>query len=148
MRIRRVGKFPLGNHAPLISESEAEGFAFLARLRDEWLSGENRFKRTGEALFIVEVEKKIVGLCGLNIDPFTENPMIGRVRRLYVSKAHRRQGIARALVNEAIEAASTHFSTLHLRTDNPAACLFYESLGFIPVKESLCTHRMTLENHG
>ena len=37
---------------PLVSESQHEGFQFLARLCEEWASGTNRFSLRGEALLV------------------------------------------------------------------------------------------------
>lgn len=57
--------------AELRSQSMAEGFNMLRRLEDNWLSGHNRFDRPGEKLIGASVEGFIIGVCGLNIDPFT-----------------------------------------------------------------------------
>jgi len=71
----------------------------------------------------------IVGVCGLNRDPYVDDPSIGRVRHLYVSPSHRRQGIGRALVRTVMDAASDRFRMLRLRT-TPVAGSFYGALGF------------------
>jgi hypothetical protein len=64
----------------LRAESSREGFRFIERLCDEWASGANRFNDSGEALFLAVVDGQVVGVCGLNRDPYTSAPNIGRVR--------------------------------------------------------------------
>jgi len=114
----------------LIAESEAGGLRLVRRLVDEWTSGANRFERPGEALFIARIAGEIVGVCGLNLDPYAAAPTTGRVRHLYVLLAHRRRGVGRRLMAEVVTAARGRFERLHLRTQNPAAAALYERLGF------------------
>jgi ribosomal protein S18 acetylase RimI-like enzyme len=114
----------------LIVESEATGLRFVQRLATEWNSGANRFDRPGEALLVARLADQIIGVCGLNVDPYATAPTIGRVRHLYVLRGHRRLGVGGRLVAEIIAAARGHFEVLHLRTTNPAAAALYERLGF------------------
>ena len=113
----------------LRAESVVEGYKFVARLCDEWRSGLNRFGASGEGLFVAQDLAGIVGVCGLNRDPYVHDPSIGRVRHLYVHPSYRRQGIGRALVRTVMEAARIRFRMLRLKT-TPAAESFYRSLGF------------------
>ena len=69
---------------PLVLESENEKFRFVRRLYDEYAGGANRFDRDGEALFVAHHLDQIVGICGLNQDPYSQFGNVGRVRRLYV----------------------------------------------------------------
>ena len=115
--------------ADLRSESVAEGYQFIARLCDEWRSGANRFDAPGEGLFVAQHSSGLVGVCGLNRDPYVDDPSIGRVRHLYVNPSHRRQGVGRSLVTTLIEAAAVRFRILRLRT-TPGAESFYQALGF------------------
>ena len=114
----------------LLTESEQEGVRFVRRLVDEWTAGTNRFDRPGEAIFVARIGGRIVGVCGLNIDPYAAGPRVGRVRHLYVLLAERRLSVGRQLVAAVLEAARGQFSRLRLRTANPAAARLYESLGF------------------
>lgn len=114
----------------LVVESEQAGHRFVRRLAEEWASGANRFDRPGEALFAALLDGRVVGICGLNVDPYTTTPGVGRVRHLYVLVAYRRLGIGRRLVDRVVEAAQGRFDRLRLRTQNPAAALLYERLGF------------------
>jgi hypothetical protein len=69
----------------LIAESELR---FVRRLADDWVSVANRFDRPGEALFVARLPGQVVGVRGLNVDPYTAEPGVGRVRHLYVAAAH------------------------------------------------------------
>jgi N-acetylglutamate synthase-like GNAT family acetyltransferase len=102
---------------PLIAESETQGYRFVRRVIDEWERGANRFSRPGEALFTASVEGAIVGVCGLNVDPYLDDPRIGRVRNVYVAHAYRGQGIGRRLVEQAVAAARGSFDKLGLRAE-------------------------------
>lgn len=54
----------------------------MRRLRDDWLSGENRFSAAGDAFFVARDGEALAGFCGLNRDPFTEAAGVARLRRL------------------------------------------------------------------
>jgi ribosomal protein S18 acetylase RimI-like enzyme len=128
--VERLVQSPAECLGALIAESEAGGLRLVRRLVDEWTRGTNRFDRPGEALFVARIAGEIVGVCGLNVDPYAAAPTIGRVRHLYVLLAHRRRGVARRLMAEIVAAARGRFDRLHLRTRNPAAAALYERLGF------------------
>jgi GNAT superfamily N-acetyltransferase len=119
--------------APLIAESEREGWRFVRRLAEEWARGANRFDRPGEALFVARAGASVIGVCGLNADPYAANGAVGRVRRLYVLRAYRGQGVGRRLVQAVVAAAAGRFRTLRLRTASPKAARLFERLGFQPV---------------
>src|SRR5436309_11313799 len=118
--------------AELVAESEEAGFRLVSRLVEDWESGRNRFDGPGEAFFAAVCGARVVGVCGLNADPYTAAPGVGRVRRLYVLAGFRRSGVGRQLVRAVVEAADGHFQQLRLRTEGRAAARFYEVLGFTP----------------
>lgn len=128
--IERVSGAPTDRLAALLAESEQQGFRFVRRLVQEWESGDNRFDRPGEALFVARVGVDVVGVCGLSVDSYTGDPKVGRVRHLYVLVPHRRRGVGEQLVADVLEAARGRFERLHLRTTNPTAARLYERLGF------------------
>lgn len=130
IQIQQVKELDLEKIQPLIEECSAEGFAFMKKLEDEYLSGSNRFDKHGEVLYAAYHNNQIVGICGLNLDPYEEKPTIGRVRHLYVAKEYRRLGIARQLVTQIIHEAKQHYHELTLRTYNREADKFYRSIGF------------------
>ena len=100
--IVRLDELPLNRFEEMLVESEVSGYGFLRRVVDQWESGVNRFSRPGEALLVAEKNSRWVGVCGLSIDPYLNNPRIGRVRNVYVLAECRRCGIGRRLVQEAI----------------------------------------------
>ena len=143
--IERLTEPPADALGALIAESEQHGLRLVRRLAEEWASRANRFDRPGEALFVARIAGHVVGVCGLNVDPYAAGPTIGRVRHLYVLSAHRRHGVGRDLVTAVVQAARGPFDRLRLRTQNPAASRLYERLGFHPTADVPdCTHVMDL----
>lgn len=113
----------------LIEESLADGHRHIQRLAQEYKSGENMFSERGEALKAAVHGGKIVGICGLNRDPYSKDEDIGRVRRLYVLKGYRRHGVGKGLMETVVEEAGKHYKVILLFTDNPAANQFYKNWG-------------------
>lgn len=143
--IQRVMDLRPDSLTELVAESERTGFQFVRKLIDEWASVKNRFDKPGEAFFIASLDTRIVGVGGLNQDPYACLAEIGRVRRLYVLSSFRRSGVGRGLVNAIISAAHAHFQILRLRTHHKIAAQFYTSVGFtslVGVPDS--THEMRL----
>jgi GNAT superfamily N-acetyltransferase len=135
--------------APLVVESEQEGWRFVRRLVEEWIAGTCRFDRHGERLFAARVGEEIVGVCGLSADPYTSDPIIGRVRRLYVLRAHRGRGVGYRLVQSVVDAARGQFRFVRVRTANPEAGRLYERVGFEPAADLPdCTHFLCLDKNG
>jgi GNAT superfamily N-acetyltransferase len=130
VRIERLTEASADLFDALVAESESAGYRFVRRLADEWASGANRFDRPGEALFAAWMNGRLIGACGLNVDPYTPAPGVGRVRHLYVLTDCRRSGIGRRLVEQVLGAARGRFDRLRLSTQNPAAAQLYERLGF------------------
>lgn len=123
-------------------ESRSEGYWMLMRLAGGWASGRNKFLKRGEALFGAWQGRHLAGVCGLNIDPYFEGRDHGRVRHLFVSAPHRRNGLGRMLVETVIDRARRHFAVLNTRAPREAF-VFYERLGFHRVEgEEFVTHRM------
>jgi GNAT superfamily N-acetyltransferase len=144
-RVERLTGLSFDRFQLLLADSEHAGLRLVRRLVDDWASGQNRFDRPGEALFAALTAGRMVGVCGLNVDPYCAAPRVGRVRHLYVLSSHRRLGVGRHLVRAVIAAARDPFDTLRLRTGNPAAARLYESLGFLPsVGDADCTHILEL----
>lgn len=109
-----------------------------ALLRD-YLLGWGRLDARGEGLVAAFPEPfdryLLAGDVGLVCLRAME-PRAGEVKRLYVAPAHRRRGIARALVEAAVaEARALGYTTLRLDTPagNAAAIALYESLGWQPI---------------
>jgi len=147
--IERSDTLPIDRLNALVMEADATGFHGLVRLVEDWRSGLNRFNKPGEAVFIATDNGRVVGVCGLNRDHYLSDPMVGRVRHLYVAVDHRRKGIGSRLVCAVIGAAQGHFARLRLRTDSPHADGFYRSLGFMPfTSEPACSHHLVFIDEG
>ncbi len=131
---------------PLTAEADAQGFAFMDRLKREWLDGSNRFDRVGEGFYVALLDGRLVGVGGLNQDPYQADPAVGRVRHLYVLSDVRRVGVGRALVEQIVARARERFALLRLRTTTTSGALFYERLGFQPVNREDATHILDIAN--
>lgn len=144
VRVRAITELPKDLDA-LIALSLREEFHAILRLRGDWLAGTNRFDRPGEVLLAARDGDTLVGLCGLNRDPYTTDTETGRVRRLYVDPTDRRLGTGRMLVATVIEHARRHFTHLRLRTTRSDADQFYVALGFSRVStDPRVTHALEL----
>jgi GNAT superfamily N-acetyltransferase len=144
LQICRLSSLPSDLLAPLIRESVAEKWEHLTRLRDEWISGVNRFSRRGEGLYLGALGGEAVVVCGLNIDPYAGDPQVARLRRLYVLPRLRRLRIGRTIVKHVLEDARLNFGEVRLRTDDTRAKAFYRALGFSAVSGiEHCTHTLS-----
>jgi N-acetylglutamate synthase-like GNAT family acetyltransferase len=97
--ITRVDVLPRTRFADILAESEASGYQFLRRVLDQWETAINRFSRPGEALLVAQNHGCWVGVCGLCIDPYLDDPRVGRLRNLYMLADCRRSGVGRLLVD-------------------------------------------------
>lgn len=114
----------------LVKESSFQGFRFVERLIRDYRSGLNCFDKPGEVLLKASLKDVVIGIGGLNQDPYFNDPKVGRLRHLYVGAAWRRCGVGRLLVNQLTDEAGQHFHLLTLRTDTLTADKFYQKLGF------------------
>ena len=129
LRVQRIEELPQ-DLEEICRLSLSEDFRAMRRLREEWDSGANRFDRPGEILLEARVGSRLVGVCGLNRDPYARQPELGRLRHLYVHPEFRRRGIGRELVSKVIEHARGRFSRVRLRTQGADADRFYLAIGF------------------
>lgn len=131
--------------APLAEVAETEGFTMLSTLIAEWHDGSNRFALNGEALIGAFSEGKLVGVCGLNVDPYSSIARIGRVRRLYVLPEFRHRGIGSGLLRSVVQQAGGKFDELRVRTRDERASSSYLCKGFLRITDDpYCTHRLPL----
>jgi RimJ/RimL family protein N-acetyltransferase/GNAT superfamily N-acetyltransferase len=113
----------------IVQESKEEGFRFVERLLNDYREGTNCFNIQGEALYgIYDVENELVAVGGLNVDPSSAET--GRVRRFYVKKEYRNEGVGTLLLKRIILDARRSFNVLILHTDTEKADHFYTSFGF------------------
>jgi GNAT superfamily N-acetyltransferase len=115
---------------PLLDEGLRQGFRFVQTLLDEYESGVNRFDTEDAALFGVYEADRLIGVGGVQRDPYLNRADVGRVRHVYVLNAYRRQGVGKRILDALIEHAGEHYTLLTLRTPTVAASAFYEAIGF------------------
>ena len=130
----------------LKAESIAAGFNMLRRLEDNWLNGQNRFDKPGEKLSGFYADGLLVGVCGLNQDPYMSSVGVGRLRHLYVGFEWRRKLVGITLLKAILEDSGRWFD--YINTNAPqSAFSFYKSAGFTPlVGVDNVTHRLYLKD--
>ena len=114
-----------------IQESSKEGLSFLKRFKAQYISGDNRFEAEGEGFFFYLQGDQLVAVCGVNIDPYLDDPEVCRLRHLYVHPQFRKNGIGKKLTMHCIEFAKTNFQLMTLRTFDENASDFYKAVGFL-----------------
>lgn len=127
----------------LLEASLAERHDLVRRTLEDWEQGVNRFDGPGEVFFLATFDGATVGMCGLNVDPFVDDPKVGRIRHLYVLPEFRREHIGRRLVEACLAEADGVFERIRLRTFDASAISFYEALGFATTDEETATHTIT-----
>ncbi|MCP4964888.1 MAG: GNAT family N-acetyltransferase [bacterium] len=128
--IRQIDALPIDIDA-LVSAADAEGLGMVDQLVTDFVSGANRFDQLGEGLWVAEEHHRLIGVCGLNQDPFARSEEnAGRVRRLYVIPQWRKKGAASQLADAVELHARKHFALLTAFTSDPAARAFYEARGY------------------
>jgi GNAT superfamily N-acetyltransferase len=143
IEITRLRSLPSGLEH-LRHEAAHHGFGFLDRLVADWASGANTFSRPGECLLGAFVGDRLVGIGGLNADPYSPRTDLGRIRHVYVLDAWRRKGAGRALLDGLVRQARGRFGELRLRTGATDAAAFYVLCGFGPVDDPAASHALKL----
>lgn len=128
---------PAVNH--LAQEAFDEGFTFVKTMLSEWQNGQ-RFTGRGEQLFGAFFGDSLVAIGGIMQDPYLDDPEIGRVRRFFVARNFRRQGIGHQLLKVIVSQAADYFRRITLRTYTQEGAKFYESAGFTPTDLPDCSH--------
>ncbi|MEK4487146.1 GNAT family N-acetyltransferase [Psychrobacillus sp. FSL H8-0484] len=147
-KVRRIDTLVTKDLFHLIKESKKEGFRFLERLMIDYEDGTNTFHRAGECLFGVYTKQGVlIAIGGLNLDPFSDDQKVGRLRRFYVAKEFRRRAVGTLLLNEIITEARKYFNVLVLHTDTVQAAAFYHHFGFLDVNNyPNSTHYLNLQS--
>ena len=143
-QIKRVTELPKQIHQ-LSELARADGHRNLIALIEEFGDGSNTFNKSGEALYAAFVGPILVGIGGLNRDPYTPDDLAGRVRRVFVAPHYRRTGVATALMKQIEDAARGTFPKLQLFTSSAEASRFYRSIGYRPIEgRPKVSHEKTL----
>ncbi|MBW8351063.1 GNAT family N-acetyltransferase [Bacillus sp. IITD106] len=146
--VRRINNVLDENIYPLVEESSKSGFRFLQKLVNDYKDGSNTFNKPGEDLYgVYGQEGVLIAVGGININPFSDDASIGRVRRFYVAKDYRRKGIGKLLLETLISEAKNYFKILVLNS-TPQADAFYTSFGFTKGDQySKSTHYLMLKTY-
>lgn len=134
IHIQQIEELIKYEHDYLVQESKEEGFNFLIKLKSEYKNKTNTFNKTGECLYGIFQEEKLIGIGGLNEDPYSENNKIGRLRRFYISKDYRRIGLGNLLLKQLLSHAEKYFKVVVLHTDTKQGDTFYIANGFVKGK--------------
>lgn len=131
IEVRTERELPAGFDR-LLEESRAEGYAFLKRLDGESRLEPPPYCAADAILLSAWLEGRLVGICGVYRDHHLNDPQVGRLRHVFVTREVRRSGVGRRLVEASLEHARRHFRLLRLRTETPEAARFYSAVGFTP----------------
>jgi N-acetylglutamate synthase-like GNAT family acetyltransferase len=102
------------------------GHDYVPQVFDDWVSD------AGAAFQAIELEGVVVGLQRLR--PYSSGLMW--YEGLRVASTHRRQGLARTLLQSAIaEAREQDFREMRLATGNPGAARLFEEVGFERIQD-------------
>ncbi|WP_391209936.1 GNAT family N-acetyltransferase [Psychrobacillus sp. L4] len=130
-KAKRIQNLIIAELFQLVLESKQDGFRFLERLVKEYENGTNTFTKPGESLYGVYTDQGVlIAVGGLNMDPFSDDQKVGRLRRFYVGKEYRRIAVGTLLLNVIISDAKNYFEILVLHTDTEQAAKFYSAFGF------------------
>ncbi|CAK09910.1 GNAT family N-acetyltransferase [Rhizobium johnstonii] len=143
--IRRLRDRLLPEIADLESEARREGHRHVARLIDEWSTGDNRFEHHGEGLLGAYVGDALVGIGGMTVDSAMSGAL--RMRRFYIHPAMRGRGIGRMLALALLDHARSFCIVVTVHAGNDGAAKFWESLGFQPHGRDGHTHLLALQHH-
>jgi GNAT superfamily N-acetyltransferase len=124
----------------LRAEALGDSFQFIEKLITDWESGFNKFDQPGECLLGAFSGADLVGVGGLNRDPYVRGGTTGRIRHLYVRRSIRGQGVGSALLRRLLDEANATFDLVRLRTDRREAAAFYLGHGFFPVTDAYASH--------
>jgi GNAT superfamily N-acetyltransferase len=79
--------------AALHEESKAEGHILLTRFVEALASGAERYDGVAGHFLAVTQDGALIALGGIAPDHYLADPSVGRLRHVYVARAHRRSGI-------------------------------------------------------
>ena len=135
--VRIVDALPDG-FAALQAEAEGEGHRHMTRLASEWAENPAVFV----AVIAAVGDGELVGIGGLTSETTDSDEPALRMRRLYVSAAARRQGVARSIANALLQEALDQVSLVTVHAGNDSATAFWEALGFEAVEARSWSHAL------
>ncbi len=111
----------------LCQEAVKEGYTHLSRLMAEWENHTVRFDNAGECLYCATAAGTTIAVGGLTQD--NNVPGALRVRRFYVSPAHRKTGLGQHLARSVLSSIEGP-QILTCNAPTPGAKAFSRAVGF------------------
>jgi GNAT superfamily N-acetyltransferase len=139
LRIVEVRGEPRPNFTALLAQAEQQGHKFVSRFHANWSRGNEPYAGPDEGIFAAYLGTKLVGIAAIAVDPYLENPAVGRLRHVFVLREARGKGVASALVAKCLERGRC-FHAIRLRTLNPEAARIYERAGFVRIDLKDASH--------
>lgn len=133
--VRVTEELPEGFEA-LCREAEAEGHRNLTRLAQDWAEAPEGFT----AVLAAFAGGELAGVGALTPEPGPAAEPALRMRRLYVARAARRQGVARSLADALLQEALGQVRLVTVHAGDPGAAAFWEAMGFRPVADRPWSH--------
>jgi GNAT superfamily N-acetyltransferase len=113
----------------LRAEALSEGYRHVERLAVDWASGAERFDAPGETLLAAFITCGLAGIGGMTVDPANRRAL--RMRRFYVRRASRRNGVGRCLAEALMAKARQLERCVVVNAPTVEAARFWEELGFV-----------------
>jgi len=101
IEIKRISNASIYSLENMSRIALSEGYQFVQRAMDEWLSGQQRFLGKGEGLWGIYAHGNLIGIGGLSRDSYRDDEEIGRVRHLYILPQFRNQGYGKQMAGSA-----------------------------------------------
>ena len=97
------------------------------------------YQREPGGHYWVAADENDEAIGGVGIGPFGNHAGVGELQKLYLAPAAKGQGIAKKLIQTALEFASKHYAQCYLETFESltAANRLYEKFGFIKLEQPL-----------
>jgi GNAT superfamily N-acetyltransferase len=124
----------------LRAEALSDGYRHVERLADDWASGTKRFDASGENLLAAFITGDLAGIGGMTVDP--ANRCALRMRRFYVRRASRRNGVGRCLAEALMAKARQLGRCVAVNAPTAEAARFWEELGFVRDRRDGHTHML------
>jgi GNAT superfamily N-acetyltransferase len=124
----------------LRAEALREGYRHVERLAVDWAAGTERFDAPGENLLAAFLAGGLAGIGGMTVDPANHRAL--RMRRFYVRRASRRNGVGRCLAKALMAKARQLERCVVVNAPTAEATRFWEELGFVRDRCGGHTHKL------
>jgi ribosomal protein S18 acetylase RimI-like enzyme len=137
--ITRIGADLPEGFGALEEEARAEGFAFVARLRERW-RGDAYDADEAACVLAANFDGELAAVGAQTYDEYDPAPEHRRIRHFYVAPRYRRRRVGRALADALTEEAFRLAPRLHLRATHDLSRTFWDAMGFVRVAREDRTH--------